>query len=346
MMISVIMPVYNVEKYVGMAIESVIKQTYTEWELIIVDDGSTDESLSICQKYVKKDQRIHLVTKENGGVSSARNKGLEYAGGQWIYFMDSDDRLAETCFEIAIKYIKENSVDILNWNYACEDATGINYVNVISPHEFIEEQPEKLVKNILFYGYDRKDPDKKRGPLRSPCNKLFKREIIFENEIRFDKEIKIGEDALFCAMCFRKADRVMFVNEYLYYYRRVSDSADRKYREDIEQVFNSLLDKTYQFLLHDFGQLEINTCFAGLAYDCMARALEKKFVNRENPKSRKERIKQIQKFAENPWIKKAFSNEIDQSVFELKQKAIIFCIRKKMYAGMYFLQKIKEKVKR
>ena len=92
-MISVIMPVYNVEDYVAEAIESVRQQSYGEWELLLIDDGSTDESSKICKAYAEKEEKIRYIRKENGGVSSARNRGLQETAGEWIYFMDADDWL-------------------------------------------------------------------------------------------------------------------------------------------------------------------------------------------------------------------------------------------------------------
>lgn len=331
---------YNVERYVEAAIISVLNQTYVEWELIIVDDGSTDNSLRICKKYEKMDSRIRTIFQENGGVSSARNKGLEYVQGEWIYFMDADDWIAENCFETIIGYLQQKDVDIINWNYMREDSGKVAKASAIIPYMFIEEHPKNLVKEIIFPGYAKKEPSRKKGALRTLCTKLFRASII--DNIRFDEKIKIGEDALFCVLCCHRARKVLFVNEYLYYYRKVRNSADQKYREDIETVFNQLLESVYQFLQSEFGKIEINTCFAGLAYDCVARALEKKFVHTKNPATLLKRISQIESFVQNKWITQAFEKEIDWSVFQVKHKAVIYCMKWKIYGGLYVLQKMKE----
>ena len=105
-MISVIMPVYNVEDYVAEAIESVRQQSYGEWELLLIDDGSTDESSKICKAYAEKEEKIRYIRKENGGVSSARNRGLPEAAGEWIYFMDADDWLDPEGFKTILEYWK------------------------------------------------------------------------------------------------------------------------------------------------------------------------------------------------------------------------------------------------
>lgn len=343
-MISIIMPVYNVQNYVEEAIQSLIKQTYKDWELIIVDDGSKDNSLEICKRYAEMYDKIKLIAKENGGVSSARNIGLEYASGEWIYFMDSDDEVDESCFDTIINYLNQNdNVDIICWNYLVEKKGKRLPVYSIYPHEFIEEHPKKIVKNIIFWGYEKIDNFRKRGPLRSPFNKLFHKDIIYNNNIRFDEKIKIGEDALFCAMCFHEAKRVMFVNEFLYFYRKRENSADRKYRENIEDEFNALLESTYEFLSKKCLAEDINTIFAGLAYDCVARSLEKKFVNDRNPETRKIRVKQIEDFSKNKWIQKAMGEKFNLSIFDIKQRMVIFCLKNKLYSLLYALEKIKLK---
>ena len=98
-MVSCIIPVYNTEKYLPRCIESVLAQTFVDWEMLLIDDGSTDASGSICDEYAAKDERIRGFHKENGGISSARNVGLNYAQGEWIFFVDSDDSLPKTSLE-------------------------------------------------------------------------------------------------------------------------------------------------------------------------------------------------------------------------------------------------------
>lgn len=98
-MVSCIIPVYNTEKYLRRCIESVLAQTFVDWEMLLIDDGSTDASGSICDEYAAKDERIRVFHKENGGISSARNLGLNYAQGEWIFFVDSDDSLPKTSLE-------------------------------------------------------------------------------------------------------------------------------------------------------------------------------------------------------------------------------------------------------
>ena len=111
-LISIIVPVYNVEKYIVRCLESILSQTYKNIEVIIVNDGSVDKSGEICERYAKKDNRIKLINKSNGGLSDARNKGIDQANGIYITFVDSDDYISQNYVEILYKLIKENNADI------------------------------------------------------------------------------------------------------------------------------------------------------------------------------------------------------------------------------------------
>ena len=128
-LISVMVPVYNVAPYITNCLESLIHQTYTNLEIILVDDGSTDNSLEICQEYAKKDKRIKVIHKENGGLSTARNAGLDVATGDYYSFVDSDDYISTRFYEIMLKIALEHSADIVECDYnkiPFEDVTPEN----------------------------------------------------------------------------------------------------------------------------------------------------------------------------------------------------------------------------
>ena len=112
MKVSIIIPVYNVEKYLEKCIKSVLNQTYQNLEIILVDDGSKDKSAIICDEYMVKDNRITVIHKQNGGLSSARNAGIEVATGEAVFFLDSDDYISKECIEKLVKLMKKNSADI------------------------------------------------------------------------------------------------------------------------------------------------------------------------------------------------------------------------------------------
>lgn len=203
-MISVIVPIYNMEKMLSRCIDSIIHQSYTDLEIILVNDGSTDNSLQLCQNYAKKDKRVKVLNKKNGGLSSARNYGIDHAQGEYISFVDSDDWIDNDFYEIL-------SRDILLFN--CDIVISYTYN--------INEQGEKWrpykAKSILF---------EERAGLECnlgcgyPCddvvwNKVYRKELF--DEIRFP-EGRIHEDTFIMAKIVSKASRIYFDDRTSYYY--------------------------------------------------------------------------------------------------------------------------------
>ncbi|MFD0766880.1 glycosyltransferase [Mucilaginibacter lutimaris] len=201
-MLSIIVPVYNKEKYIDECIQSLLAQTYTEFELIIVNDGSTDESLLKCIEYAQKDSRIRLIDQQNQGVSAARNKGLEAATGSYIGFIDSDDTIAPDMYEILIKNALEQNADI-----------SVCGMDVIMPNKPITTL--KYSEKISYTHRDALYMFLKGTFNYSANNKIVRSDII--KQIRF--EGAIYEDILFMCKVFLAADVVTFDPIVGYYYR-------------------------------------------------------------------------------------------------------------------------------
>lgn len=177
--ISVIVPVYKVEKYIGQCIESVVSQTFKDFELMLIDDGSPDNSGAICDEYAQKDARIRVFHIENGGVSSARNYGIEKATGDWLCFIDSDDFVKED-------YLKDfgidfNISDLIIQGFLIKDKHG-------EREKSIKQHKDK---NDLIYSAEISNI------LNSPCYKLYRRDIIKANELKFRSGCSYGEDHIF-----------------------------------------------------------------------------------------------------------------------------------------------------
>lgn len=179
-LISVIVPVYNVEDYLEKSLSSLLIQTYRKLQVIIIDDGSTDNSGEICDYYGANDGRIEVYHIQNAGVSNARNQGLNYAKGKYIYFFDPDDSLEPDALWTLYKQIK-NGADLVECSYF-KDFTNVKE-EVIHPEKKISSQ-EAIRSLLLWDGY-----------LTSFCwDKLYNKEKI--GDIRFDSKLKIGEDNL------------------------------------------------------------------------------------------------------------------------------------------------------
>lgn len=202
--ISVIIPVYNGEKYIKRCIKSIKEQTFCNWEIILINDGSEDKTGAICNEYALKDKRIKVIHKTNGGVSSARNLGIGNATGDYITFVDCDDWIEKDFFEKAVSFLTKNFVDILITGFIFDK-------NGVSKNIFKGKLAEIFYyqkKQIEFFKQDRFS--------WTACDKFFKREVI--KNFKFDKRIKIGEDMLFFWQMLNFAKNVGYLPLYSYHY--------------------------------------------------------------------------------------------------------------------------------
>lgn len=214
-LISVIVPVYNVEDYLDRCINSIINQTYKNLEIILVDDGSTDSSGIMCDEFALKDNRIRVLHKKNGGVSSARNAGMDIATGDYIGFVDSDDLLELKMFEILIHNAKNFGVEI-----SCCQIQTKNVDGSISKAE--EGKSKVYRKNEIVDGFFFDDFIK--GFIVSPCNKIILKDIIDCNNIRF-KNYSIAEDFLFIFEVLSFVEKIYYDTFVGYYYLHRENSA-------------------------------------------------------------------------------------------------------------------------
>ena len=235
--VSIIVPIYNVEKYLSQCLDSIIGQTYSNIEIILIDDGSTDNSPQICDEYAKQDGRIRVIHKENSGASSARNLGLKTAKGEYLAFMDPDDWLDLNTIEFCIKRIQENDLDIIRFNYVREYADK----SLPKANTFLQEKVYNMAdcKTILrqtvgLVEKELQNPENLNF-LSSVCFGIYRKEIIDVNGLEFYDIRKIGafSDGLFNINYLLHVKKFQFINEYFYHYRKTnSASATANYRKD------------------------------------------------------------------------------------------------------------------
>lgn len=220
-LVSIIVPVYNVEKYLSKCINSIISQTYKNIEIILVNDGSTDESLNICQKYKRKDKRIVIVNKDNGGLSDARNFGIDKSIGKYITFVDSDDWLDEDTIEVALDYLKKNNADISVYGMSIDNDERC--IKEKKPKKkYILDSEKALIYLNSFKGID-----------CSACNKLYKK-VLFK-DVRFPVG-KLCEDMYTIYKLIDKAKVVTIPKAKYHYYQR-QNSITRNKKINMDYVF-------------------------------------------------------------------------------------------------------------
>ena len=234
-LISIIVPVYNVEKYLTCCIESVLAQTYKNWELILIDDGSEDSSGVICDEYSRKDKRIKTIHKSNEGVSISRNIGVKEASGEYIVFLDSDDYLDVDTLKILLE-------NILNYN-ADGSFGAIKYVN---------EKNEKMVEYIL--PESKIEGSEKFNSLfqdlynnycfHAVWGKLFKKNIIIDNKICFEENFSILEDGMFVSDYLSFSNNFVVSSKAFYNYRQFeSDSLMKKFNRNAMDALSRKYEK-------------------------------------------------------------------------------------------------------
>lgn len=212
-LISVIVPVYNVEKFLNQCVDSILAQTYKNFELILVDDGSKDKSGDICDDYAKNDTRIRVFHKENGGVSSARNYGLDNAQGEYVCFVDSDDWVDETYIEDMVKFGEYDLVmQGMKFNNKAWKYTKKLYNSTIEILQALTLSVEK--RDFLFNG---------------PYSKLYRFNIIRNKKLKFNEKIWLGEDFLFNINYLGFARNAYLANTCSYNYRTTPDSLTHKF---------------------------------------------------------------------------------------------------------------------
>lgn len=207
--ISIIVPIYNTAKYLDECIQSILHQTYSNLEIILVDDGSTDNSLQICKKYAKQDPRIRIFHKENGGLSSARNAGLELATGDYLMFCDADDFYLSNSCELLEKEITEKNADYVIGNYIhCSEEGKLWEYPIFRKEKYSNFQLDIHDYEKSFYIMS-----------SSVCNKIFRLSYIRKLNLHFVDKIP-AEDAIFTTSCFIKSKAVFYIDDIIYIYRQ------------------------------------------------------------------------------------------------------------------------------
>ncbi|KXT92198.1 glycosyltransferase family 2 protein [Streptococcus mitis] len=242
-LISIVIPIYNAEKYLEQCLNSIKNQTYKNFEVILVNDGSIDNSESICKAFVESDTRFRYYLKANGGVSSARNLGLDNVKGDFITFIDSDDWIAENHLELLINSIKKTNSDIVVSCYKEFDNNIDTYYTIVYT---------KQEKNLLNFEKMNRDDFLTIFPKLMSINvcfnnavaKLFRKELV--NNLRFDTSIKYGEDLDFYFSLYLNVESVSYVDELTYVYRIHGDSTTSNFNQEYAEQELSIFKKMFK----------------------------------------------------------------------------------------------------
>lgn len=293
--ISIVVPVYNVEKYLSQCLDSIINQTFKDFECICVNDGSPDNSLAILQEYASKDNRIKIINQENKGLPCARNTGFKYVQSPYVAFVDSDDWLDKNYLQILYKTIEETNSDVVTCNYEKYYEKENKFVSDILPQERKFCVHDKLSSKI-----------EKAYAQPTVWNKIIKTKILKDNDIKFFEGFA-NEDSPFMSLVFLLSDKIVYVENPLYFYRIRGNSITSNNKkvftdkvinfmnliEDIinRQMFNDdIFNFLYKLLFWDLSSFNKNIYDDKIRQTILNRTLNftkkiidnKKYINNKN----------------------------------------------------------------
>ena len=226
-LVSIVIPVYNVEKYLKQCMDSVIGQTYANLEIVCVNDGSPDNSISILREYEQRDSRVKVIDTENQGLSGARNVGTSYCSGDYLLYLDSDDWIDLETVELSLCTAQENDVDLVLWNYVKEYGGYSQPVMVFEKKSsFIEENYIKLHQRLIGLTGDQLRHPEQCDSISTAWGKLYKTSVIKQHDIQFvDTKIIGTEDLLFNAEVFKYCKSVVALPDCFNHYRKSNASS-------------------------------------------------------------------------------------------------------------------------
>lgn len=316
-LISIIVPVYNVEKYLHKCIESILNQTYTDFELILINDGSTDKSLDICKYYSNIDSRVNVIHKENEGVSVARNVGISKSKGSWIVFVDSDDWISERYCEILLENAEREQAEMVICGYyrVCN-----NVIEQNNDHrDRVIYKKDEFIKKVLNvqngYGFVH--------------TKIIKKSVI--DRITFNKDLKVAEDALFVLQVCENINKIIVIEESLYFYRINSQSTVRKY--DPMYSDNYIKSMTYceKYLKDKYldNQEIVKGFYNFVSYHILLIAVNYCF-NPKNNKSFFNQVRLLSNVIEDSLLKRSIK-ECNYNDLSISRKIALFTIKYRLY---------------
>lgn len=329
--LSVIVPVYNVKPYLAHCLDSILAQTFTDYEVIIIDDGSTDGSAALCDGYAKRDSRFRCFHKKNGGLVSARQAGFRHVRGQYVTFVDSDDWIAPGMYQRMCHAAADTDADTVCCNYTASTPKGDILCRCAFPEGLYEKaQLEETVYPRMLYSGSYFT----YGEAPNLWNKLFRRELLEKNLPPVPHSVKLGEDALVSYICLLESSRVYFCEDYFYYYRSSSSSLthnmDKNRLSENQTLFDSLL-KTIDLSAYPYMERQLDYYFV---YQCLLTFVP---VFSSLPDSAGETRPLFLDECSRPVIRKAFRSVPIREISGLHNKLYALCIRHRLYRLFRFL---------
>lgn len=340
-LISIIIPAYNAADYISECIESIISQKTNSIEVIIINDGSTDDTEYICKKYENIDSRVKVISKKNMGVSSARNTGLKYSKGEWIMFIDADDWIDADTFRMTIDYLDSNTTDLVAFSLSDNMIPNAksNKVFSISMTNGKTEMFGRCILSPLDWDSLFSDSSLCNLNLNGPVAKYYRKDIIKENNLLFNEDMIVAEDQDFNLQYLSCAKKITYIDNSYYYVRVRKTSASHS--------LNGLLyknEKANEELIKRINSLDI---FDDISIYWQAHLIEQLIIltrilddNELKFRDYINEIRQIKKFAKNNKILDVLKKFPIKNISSRKKRFVVFFYRINMFYFVNFMYKI------
>lgn len=334
---SVIIPCYNIEGYLVKCLDSIIEQTFPDFEIILIDDGSTDNSGTICEKYKNKDSRIIVQHQVNSGVSVARNTGIKLSKAKWIFFIDPDDWIEKNALEKLHRVITNNNADVYLFDYFQEFSQKQINKQLFGTSHLLDK---KEVESLRMAPFNQLVLDGKVVEYETNViwNKVYNAEILKRNELLFFPEARKGQDVIFNAEAFQLLKSFFYIHETLYHYRYIESSITNRFNPKV-RFYNEIAFEHYERIIKKYNLPKIyennyHVRVLTRLYSCLRLF----YFHSQNT------LKWSQKKQELDSILLSYPYNVslkNLNVLELPfgQRAFIFCLRHRMYFALWGLVK-------
>ena len=330
--VSVVIPIYNMESLLGRCIDSILAQTYPCCQIILVDDGSRDKTLEICREYEKRYPVIQVIAKENGGVSTARNAGLKQTSGEWIMFVDPDDRLEPAIVETLLQAVDEHTdvaacCCVAEYEgqrekvsfFAGDTVFADEKDSVAAPDGFARSTKKPLYLELMDKDYACESNEGRRRitAIGVPWGKLYRASLLKDNDLTFDPDLKRMQDNIFNMYVFEKAEQIRYIDEPLYIYNMNHlEASSVRFDQRAPQFFGKVL-KVRDGFCRSRGFVrdeEMDRCRHTEVILLTNMMLIRYFLHAQYPRSRKEQKKEMAAFFGEEMYREAFREKNRKSL--------------------------------
>jgi glycosyltransferase involved in cell wall biosynthesis len=345
-LVSLILPIYNInEEYLEKCVKSIMSQTYKNIEIILVDDGSKNNSLKVCNNLASEDSRIVVYHQENSGVSIARNKGIEISRGEYICFIDPDDWIVENYVEKLLDSIVNTKADFAICNcivhYSSYDVSNdfLNYkVNNKNMCCLSLENKNDLLYQLIGKKICNYYPPEVAAGV--PWGKIFDKRFIEKYKLRFVPKMARMQDNIFCLYAIEYAEKICYLNERLYFYRKEIGSICYKYSPKIVEYFQKYFIETLIFLNTFNKEKKLYKSLYMKELTSFNSYLSQYYFNKSNQKKYKIIKQELNSLLKKDIYAEAIKN-IDYSLLNFQEKIFVFLLKKRLYILLFILIKIR-----